>query len=57
MSRFAKLTNDFSKKTEEYAAAEATRLRESNGGKLPLIGTVIGILVVILLALWMAHHP
>jgi hypothetical protein len=40
----------------EFAAAEATRLRKSNRGKLRLIGTAIGLLVVILLALWMANH-
>lgn len=57
MSGPAKLTNEFSKKMEDYAAAEATRLRKSNRGKLRLIGTAIGILVVILLALWMAYHP
>ena len=42
---------------ENYAAAEAVRLRKSSHGKLRLIGTTIGILVVILLALWMAYHP
>jgi hypothetical protein len=57
MSRFARSTNEFSKKMEDYAAAEAARLRKSNRGKLRLIGSAIGILVVILLALWMAHHP
>jgi hypothetical protein len=57
MSRFAKLTNEFSKKMEDNAAAEATRLHKSNGGKLRLMGTAIGILVVILLAIWMAYHP
>jgi hypothetical protein len=57
MNRFAKLTNEVSKKMEDYAAAEAARLRKSNRGKLRLIGTAIGILVVILLALWMAYHP
>jgi hypothetical protein len=57
MNRFAKLTNEFSKKMENHAAAEGTRLRKSNHGRLRLIGTAIGILVVILLALWMAHHP
>lgn len=57
MSGRAKLTNEFSKKMEDYAAAEATRLSKSNRGKLQLVGTAIGILVVILLALWMAYHP
>jgi hypothetical protein len=56
MSRLAKLTNEFSKKMEDNAAAEATRIHKSNGGKLRLIGSVIGILVVILLSLWMAYH-
>ena len=56
MNRFAKLTNEFSRKMESYAAAEAARLQKSSHGKLRLIGTTIGILVVTLLALWMAHH-
>jgi hypothetical protein len=56
MSRFAKRTNEFSRKMENYAAAEAARLRKSSHGKLRLIGTTIGILVVALLALWMAYH-
>lgn len=41
---------------ENYSAEEAVRLRKSSHGKLRLIGTAIGILVVILLALWMAYH-
>jgi|GEM_PF-4388574 hypothetical protein len=56
MSRFSRLTNEFSKKMENYAAAEGTRLRKSSHGKLRLIGTAIGILIVILLAFWMANH-
>lgn len=51
-----KMANEFSEKMEDYAAAEATLLRKSSRGKLRLIGTAIGILVVILLALWMAYH-
>jgi hypothetical protein len=57
MSRFAKFTNEFAKKMEDNAAAEGTRLHKNNGGKLRLVGTAIGILVVILLAIWMAYHP
>jgi hypothetical protein len=53
----ARLTNEFSKKMENYAAAEGTRLRKSSHGKLRLIGTAIGILVVILLAFWMTNYP
>lgn len=56
MNRFAKLTNEFSRKMENYAATEATRLHKSSRGKLRLIGITIGILVVILLALWMTYH-
>ena len=52
MSRFFRLTNEFSKKMENYSAAEGTRLRKSSHGKLRLIGTAIGILVVTLLAFW-----
>jgi hypothetical protein len=47
----------FSKRIENYAAAEATRLHKRNHGKLRLIGTTLGIVAVILLALWMAYHP
>jgi hypothetical protein len=57
MNRLARLTNEFSKKMENYAAAEGTRLRKSSHGKLRLIGTAVGILVVILLAFWLANHP
>jgi hypothetical protein len=57
MSRLAQLAKEFSKKMENYAAAEGIRLRESNSGKLRLIGTAIGIVVVILVALWINHHP
>jgi hypothetical protein len=51
------MINEFLKKMENHATAEATRLGKSNHGKLRLIGTAIGIVVVILLALWMAYHP
>jgi hypothetical protein len=51
------MTNGLLKKMENHAAAEATRLGKSNHGKLRLIGTAIGIVVVVLLALWMAYHP
>ena len=51
------MTNEFLKKMENHATAEANRLGKSNHGKLRLIGTAIGIVVVILLALWMAYHP
>jgi hypothetical protein len=44
------------KKGENYAAAEATRLRKSSHGKLRLKGTALGMLIVFLLALWMAYH-
>jgi hypothetical protein len=48
--------NEFLKKMENHATEEATRLGKSNHGKLRLIGTAIGIVVVILLALWMSYH-
>ena len=51
------MINEFLKKMENHATAEATRLGKNNYGKLRLIGTVLGIVVVILLALWMAYHP
>ena len=42
---------------EKNAADEAVRMRESSNGKLRIIGTAIGILVVIMVALWMEYHP
>ena len=45
------------KKMENHAAKEATRLGKSNHGQLRLIGTAIAIVVMVLLALWMAYHP
>jgi hypothetical protein len=39
---------------ENHARAEANR---KSTGKPRLIGTAIGIIVVILLALWMFYHP
>jgi hypothetical protein len=51
------MTNEVLKEMEDNAAREATRLGKSNHGKLRLIGTAIGIVVVALVALWMAYHP
>jgi hypothetical protein len=51
------IIDEFLKKMENHATAEAIRLGKSNHGKLRLIGAAIGIVVVILLALWMAHRP
>jgi hypothetical protein len=51
------MTNEFLKKMQNHATAEATRLGKSNHGKLRLIGTAIGIVVVVLVALWIAYHP
>jgi hypothetical protein len=56
-SRDTEMINKYLKKMENHATAEATRLGKSDHGKLRLIGTAIGIVVVILLALWMAYHP
>ena len=50
------MTDEFFKKMENHAEAEAIRLHKPNYGKLRLIGTAIGVIVVILLAVWMAHH-
>lgn len=55
-NRLAKFGNALSRKVENYAASEVTRLRKSGHGKLRLIGTAIGILVVFLPALRMAYH-
>jgi hypothetical protein len=53
---FSKMTNGFFKKMEDHAAAEAIRLDKPNHGKLRLIGTAIGVVVVVLLAMWVAYH-
>jgi hypothetical protein len=52
----SKLANEFFKKMEDHAKAEGVRLRKPTHGKLRLIGTAIGVVVVILLAVWMAYH-
>lgn len=57
MSRkLSRMTDEFFKKMEDHAKAEGIRLRKPNYGKLRLIGTAIGVVVVVLLAVWMAHH-
>ncbi|MGA2902146.1 MAG: hypothetical protein ABSF40_18135 [Candidatus Acidiferrales bacterium] len=57
MNRFARLTNEFLRKMENHAATEAIGLRKRNSGRLRLIGIAIGVVVVTLVALWMAYHP
>jgi hypothetical protein len=57
MNRFARLTNEFLRKMENHAAAEAIGLRKRNYGRLRLLGIAIGIVVVTLVAFWMAYHP
>jgi hypothetical protein len=53
---FSKMTDEFFKKMEDHATAEGIRLRKPTHGKLRLIGTAIGVVVVILLAVWVAYH-
>ena len=50
------MKDEFFKKMEGRAAAEAIGLRKPNHGKLHLIGTAIGVVVVVLLAAWMACY-
>lgn len=57
MSRLARLSNEFLRKMENYVLTEAIRLSKTNRGKLRLIGTALGIVVVILVGLWIANHP
>jgi len=57
MNRLTQLANNLRRKMEKNAADEAVRMRESSNGKLRIIGTAIGILVVIMVALWMEYHP
>lgn len=42
------MTDEFFKKMENHAEAEAIKLHKPNYGKLRLIGTAIGVIVVIL---------
>lgn len=50
------MKDEFFKKREDHAPAEAIRLREPTHGKLRLIGTAIGVVVVVLLAVWTVYH-
>ena len=50
------MTDAFFMKMEDHAAADAMRLRKPTHGILRLIGTAIGVVVVVLLAVWMAYH-
>ncbi|HSY63757.1 MAG TPA: hypothetical protein VK829_04115 [Terriglobales bacterium] len=56
MLRLSRLTNKFLSTMENQATADTIRLRKRNAGKLTLIGAGIGIVVVILVALWVAYH-
>jgi hypothetical protein len=53
---FSKMTDAFFKKMEDHAAVAAMRLRKPTHWRLRLIGTAIGVVVVVLLAVWMAYH-
>jgi hypothetical protein len=55
MSRFARWADEFLRKMETNATAEALRLGK-NAVRNRLIGTAIGIIVVILIFLWMEYH-
>lgn len=53
---FSKIADEFFEKMEDHTTAEGVRLRKPNYGKLRLIGTAIGVVVVILLAIWLSCH-
>jgi hypothetical protein len=53
---FSIMASDFFKKMEDRGTAEGIRLRRPTHGKLRLIGTAIGVVIVILLAVWMMYH-
>jgi hypothetical protein len=57
MNRFARLTNKFLRRMETHAATEAIGLRKRNYGRLRIIGVAIGVVVLTLVALWIAYHP
>jgi hypothetical protein len=52
----SKMTDEFFNKMEDQATAEGIRLRKPTHGKLRLIGAAIGVVVVILLAMWLAYR-
>ena len=56
MTRLSRLTNEFLNKMENHATTEGSRLHKPLPVKLRLIAYAIGIVVVILLAIWMAYH-
>jgi hypothetical protein len=55
MNRSARWADKFFRKMENNATAEALRLGKS-AVRNRLIGTAIGIVVVILMFLWMEYH-
>jgi len=55
MSRFARLADGFLRKMENNSKAEAMRLGK-HVVRNRLIGTAIGIFIVILILLWMEYH-
>jgi len=50
------MTDEFFEKMEDRAKGEGIFWRKATHGKLRLIGTATGVVVVILLTVWMAHH-
>jgi len=51
------MIQEFLRKMERQAEVEAIHLRRRNSRKLQLIGSAIGIFVVILIGIWIAFHP
>jgi hypothetical protein len=52
-----RLFTRLAKKVESYAAAEGVRMSKPFPRKLNLLAWAVGVILVILLAEWMAHHP
>lgn len=57
MRRFKRLADVFFGKMESHARMQAARLKRPWNPILHLIALAIGIVLVVLLAVWMAHNP
>jgi hypothetical protein len=57
MSRLSQYTDKILKKMEDQAAVEGSYMSRRDRGKVRYLGYALGIVVVGLIALWLAHHP
>jgi hypothetical protein len=57
MSFFSRLTSNLLAAFERHARSEGSELRKTSYGKIELLGIAIGVAIVILVGLWLAHQP